>query len=857
MQILPNNFRYALRQFRLAPIFTATAILTLALGIGGTTAIFTLIHAVMLRSLPVGDPSALYRIGDGDDCCVEGGTQDRWGMFSYPFYERLKAETPEFEELTAFQAGLKRVSVRREQVEQASRPLRSEYVTGNYFSTLGIRSLGGRMLTAEDDVPSAAPVAVLSHRAWETVYAADPSVVGATFVIEGHPFNIIGIAPPGFFGETLRADPPDLWIPLQQEPLISSDSSLLRQPVSAWLRVIGRLRPGATVDGMAPRLTGVLRQWMQHDSGYPSNWMPGVIHSLPKQIVNVVPAGAGVGIMKDEYSRSLNILMAVCGLVLLIACANVANLLLARAVARRGQTAVRMAIGATRRQIITQALSEAVILAVAGGVAGLAVAMGASRLLLALEFRGAQFLPIDTTPSLLVLAFAFGLALITGIIFGAAPAWFATRTDPAEALRGSGRGTRDRSTFARKVLLIVQATVSVVLVAGATMLGRSLNNLENQDFGFKIPGRVVVTLHNPPGTYTVQKLNALYRQMEESLDRIPGVRGSGLALYNPLSDNWGEMVLVQGHPAPSVNEDSGASWDRVSTDYLQNFGIPVIRGRGFTAADNENSANVAVVNEAFVRRFFTKRADGTQEDPLDQHFGLDLPQNQGTYRIVGVVGDAKFAGFQLQLPARPMYYVPLAQNVDYKDALMGRVEFQSHFIGGIMLLTNDSPGALEPILTRTLAELDPDLTIISVRTMKQSVELRFDQERATSSLAELFGIVALILAAIGLYGVTAYTVAQRTNEIGIRMALGASRARVLQLILQGAFKRVAIGLVLGIPLAIGAGRLISTELYGVSTWDPLALGIAAGALAVAAFFAAIIPAARAASISPITALRTD
>ena len=805
----------------------------------------------------MGDPAALYRIGDGDDCCVEGGVQDRWGMFSYPFYERLKAETPEFEELTAFQAGLKRVSVRREQVEQSSRPLRSEYVTGNYFSTLGIRSLGGRMLTAEDDVASAAPVAVLSHRAWQTVYAADPSVVGATFVIEGHPFNIIGIAPPGFFGETLRADPPDLWIPLQQEPLISSDSSLLRQPVSAWLRVIGRLRAGATVDGMAPRLTGVLRQWMQHDSGYPSNWMPGVIHSLPKQIVNVVPAGAGVGIMKDEYSRSLNILMAVCGLVLLIACANVANLLLARAVARRGQTAVRMAIGATRRQIIAQALSEAVILAVAGGVAGLAVAMGASRLLLALEFSGAQFLPIDTTPSLLVLAFAFGLALITGIIFGAAPAWFATRTDPAEALRGSGRGTRDRSTLARKVLLIVQATVSVVLVAGATMLGRSLNNLENQDFGFKIPGRVVVTLHNPPGTYTVQKLNALYRQMEESLNRIPGVLGSGLALYNPLSDNWGEMVLVQGHPEPSVNEDSGASWDRVSADYLKNFGIAVTRGRGFTAADNENSANVAVVNEAFVRRFFKKRADGTQEDPLDQHFGLDLPQNQGTYRIVGVVSDAKFAGFQLQRPARPMYYVPLSQNVDYKDPLMGRVEFQSHFIGGIMLLTNDSPGALEPILTRTLAELDPDLTIVSVRTMKQTVELRFDQERATSSLAGLFGIVALILAAIGLYGVTAYSVAQRTNEIGIRMALGASRRKVLQLVLQGAFKRVAIGLLLGIPLAIGAGRLIATELYGVSTWDPLALGVAAGALAVAAFFAAIIPASRAASISPITALRTD
>jgi predicted permease len=335
------------------------------------------------------------------------------------------------------------------------------------------------------------------------------------------------------------------------------------------------------------------------------------------------------------------------------------------------------------------------------------------------------------------------------------------------------------------------------------------------------------------------------------------VQGSGLALYNPLEDNWGELVLVQGHPAPGPDEDAGASWDRVSVDYLNNFGIPVVRGRAFTAADNENSASVAVVNEEFVKRFFPKRADGTQEDPIDQHFGLDLPQYDSTYRIVGVVGNAKFAGFQLNRPARPMYYVLLAQNADYKGSLMGRVEFQSHFIGGIMLLTNDSPGALEPLLTRTLAELDPNFTIISVRTMKQEVELTFDQERAVSSLAGLFGIVALILAAIGLYGVTAYSVAQRTNEIGIRMALGANRANVLQLVLRGAFKRVAIGLLLGIPLAIGAGRLISTELYGVSTWDPLALGIAAGALAIAAFFAAIIPATRAASISPITALRTD
>jgi len=852
MQNLPGSFRYALRQFRLSPVFTAAAVLTLALGIGGTTAIFTLIHAVMLRSLPVSDPGRLYRVGEGDDCCVEGGPQDQWGMFSFSLYERLKTETPEFEEVAAFQAGRGRLSVRRQGIESAARPLRSEYVTGNYFSTLGVPAFGGRVITPDDDKPAASPVAVLSHRVWQTTYGSDPSVVGSTFVVDGHPFTVIGVAPAGFFGETLESDPPDLWIPVQQEPMMDGEGGLLHQSISAWLRVIGRLRPGASMDGMALRLTGVLRQWMQNDSGYPANWMPEVIRTLPKQVVDVVPAGSGVAVMKEEYGRSLQILLSVCGLVLLIACANVANLLLARGVARRGQTAVRLALGATPWQIVGQALMESVLLALGGAIAGLLVATAAAQLLLALAFHSSHFLPISATPSLMVLAFAFGLALVTGIIFGAAPAWLATRTDPAEALRGSGRGTRDRSSFARKALLVVQATLSVVLVAGATMLARSLNKLEHQDFGYQVQGRVEVDMNRAPASYTQPRLAALYRQLEEQLNRLPGVQGSGLALYNPLTDNWGELIMVAGHPAGQFNGESGASWDRVSANYLQNFGMPILRGRAFTAADNETTAPVAIVNEAFVKRFFK-----TDEDPLEQHFGLDMPQYASTFSIVGVVHDAKFAGWGLSRPARPMFYVPLAQNVAYHDELMKKLELRSHFIGGIMLVTTMSPGALEPLLTRVLAELDPNLTINSIRTMQQQIELSFDQERAVASLAGLFGTVALLLAAVGLYGVTAYTVAQRTNEIGIRMALGADRPTVIQLVLRGAFKRVLMGLILGLPLAIGAGRLISAQLYGVSSWDPLALTVAAGALAVCSFFAAIIPANRAASISPMNALRIE
>ena len=851
MRKLFSNVLYAGRQFRRAPVFTAAAVLTLALGIGGTTAIFALVNAVMLRSLPVSDPGRLYRIGDGDDCCVEGGPQDRWGFYSFPLYERLKAETPEFEEVAAFQAGDWLLSVRR-QGEVAARPVRSEYVTGNYFTMLGVRAFGGRVLGPDDDRPGAPPVAVLSYRIWQGSYGGDPSVVGSTVVVEGNPFSVIGVAPPGFFGETLRSDPPDMWIPVQQEPLIDGGGALLHQSVAAWLRMMGRLRPGASINGMAPRLTGVLRQWMQHDSGYPSNWMPDVLKMLPKQVINVIPAGAGVAVMKEEYGRSLQILLSVCGLVLLIASANVANLLLARAVTRRGQTAVRLALGASSRQIIAQALTESVLLAIGGGIVGLLVAVGGARLLLTLAFHSAHFLPISPLPSFMVLAFSFALALITGIIFGAVPAWFATRTDPAEALHGASRRTSDHSSFTRQGLLIVQATLSVVLVAGATMLARSLNKLEHQDFGYQVQGRVEVELHNPPASYTEAKLAALYRELEIRLNRLPGVRGSGLALYNPLTDNWGELIYVAGHAAPKMDEESGASWDRVSSNYLQNFGISILRGRYFTAADNETAELVAIVNETFVKRFFK-----SGEDPLDQHFGLDMPENSATFRIVGVVRDAKFAGWGLNRPAHPMFYVPLAQNVNYKQDLMKSIELRSHFIGGIMLVTNTPPGALEPLLTRTLAEVDPNLTIVSVRTMEQQVALSFDQERAVASLAGLFGIVALLLAAVGVYGVTAYTVAQRTNEIGIRMALGADRAKVIQLVLHGAFKRVVVGLALGLPLAMGAARLISAQLYGVSSWDPFALSVAASGLALCAFFATIIPAFRAAAISPMDALRIE
>ena len=853
MSTLFRDSIYALRKFRAARVFTATAVLTLALGIGGTTAIFTLIHAVMLKSLPVSDPSRLYRIGDGGNCCVQGGPQDSWGMFSFPLVERLRAELPEFEEITAFQAGRGRLSVRRQGVDQAPRPLRTIYVTGNYFKTLGVGALTGRVFSADDDRPAASPVVMMAYHTWQGIYGSDASIVGATLLIEGNAFTVTGVTPPGFFGETLQANPPDLWLPLQQEPLISGgQTSLLRQPISAWLRVIGRLRPEATIVGMDARLTGLLRQWMQHEAGYPSNWMAEIERTLPQQVITVVPAGSGVGVMKEQYGRSLQILLGVCALVLLIACANVANLLLARAAARRGQTALRLAMGASRRQILTEALVESVLLAIGGAIAGLIVAMGAARLLLSLAFAGATIVPIDTAPSPVVLAFTIGLALVTGLLFGAAPAWFATRMDPIEALRGAGRTAGDRASFTRKALLVVQATLSVVLVAGSTMLGRSLGNLQGQDFGFNRDGRVIVSMGRAAASFTGARLTALHRDVEARLARIPGVQGVGLALYNPLTDNWGEGVLVAGKPHPAPGAEIGSSWDRVSTNYLQQLGVKLVRGRHFTEADNENSENVAVVNEAFVKRFFKP-----EEDPLDQHFGLNLPENVNSFRIVGVVGDARFAGFQLDRPMRPMFFVPLAQTVNYGNEMMKRVETASHNVGGVLLVTNTPPGVLEPQIARALAQADPNLTVITIRTLAEQVERTFDRQRAVASLAGMFGVIAVILAAIGLYGVTAYSVARRTSEIGVRMALGADRGRVMSLVLGGAFMRVAVGLLLGLPLAVGAGYLLSAQLYGVAFWDPVALTVAAGALAFTAFVAAVVPATRAAALAPMKALRTE
>ena len=850
MQTFLQDLRYAFRQMRLAPAFTLTAILTLAIGIGATTAIFTLVHAIMLKSLPVTDPARLYRIGDSQECCVEGWEDDDWSLFSYGLYERLAAAAPEFEETTAFQAAPNTYGIRSATRDHEARPLRAEFVSGTYFHVFGVGALMGRVIATSDDQQSAPPVAVMSYRGWQQNYGSDPSLIGSIFFIDGQPATLIGVAPPGFFGDTLRSHPPDFWLPVQQENLFDGANSLMKNHFSNWLYAIGRLRPGATADGLAPRLTPVLQQWLRNEDDLPAEMRPQIDPTIPHKYIRLAPAGSGISTMRENYGTSLRILLMVCGTVLLIACGNIANLLLARGTARRMQTAVRIALGATRKRVIRQSLTEAVLLSLVGGLLGLAVSYFGARVMLALAFRNAPIMPISATPSWPVLGFAFLLSLLTGVLFGVVPAWLSSHSDPAQALHGANRSTREASSLPQKLLVIGQAALSLVLLACAGLLVTSLRNLEHQDFGFATANRVTVDINPPLPSYTQEHLDALYRAIGDRLRQLPNVQSVSLALYSPLDfDNWGEYVAVEGKGDPKPGDESESSWDRVSHNYFSTMGQSIVRGREFDETDNRGSRPVAIVNQTFVKRFFPN------EDPLGKHFGMNSSKYAGDYEIVGVVRDAKYNN--PEKPANSMFFLPLEQSIRYGEKLMQSFEEKSHFVGGIQLRLRGNTTNLEPQLRRALAEIDPNLTIVSVQTMDEQVAMNFDQERMVAQLAGTFGVIALLLAAIGLYGLTAYNVVRRTSEIGVRMALGADRMNIVRLVLRGAFLQVAIGLLIGIPVAIAAGRLMTAKLFGVRSWDPKVFVVAILSLAVCAAVASILPAQRAASTDPVKALRTD
>jgi predicted permease len=789
----------------------------------------------------------LVRVGDTDDCCVEGGMPpgNDYSIFAYDAYKYLQANSPEFEQLTAVQAGNGSggLTVRSNRPDALPKALAGEFVSGNYFLMLGLKPAAGRLLTDADDLPGAAPAVVMSYQTWQRDYALDLSVIGSTFTLNTHPATVVGVAPPAFYGDRMTDTPRDFYVPMSLEPILSQTSLLHRHELN-WVYLLGRVKPGTDLSALQAKMSGNLRQWLAELKTYQS---ADSRKELAATHVVVTPGGVGIANMQQQYGSGLKLLMGISALVLLIACANIANLVLVRGMARRAETSIRMALGAERRRIIRQMLTESVVLSCIGGAAGLSVAYAGTRLLLTLAFPDSPDLPIQASPSAAVLGFAFGLSVLTGLVFGIAPAWITSHSEPAEALRGANRSTRDGSSLLQRSLVILQAALSLVLLVGAGLLSKSLSRLEHQDFGVETANRVVIHINPQNAGFKPEGLQPLYEQIEQRFRALPGVERVGLSSYTPLEgDNWGEAVFIEGRPQPGLHDNIGASWLRASPDFMSVIGQHVLRGRGITARDTQTSPPVAVVNQAFVRKFFKNG-----QDPIGVHFGLDDVKSSNDIEIVGIVSDVKYQN--TRLPARAMYFRPLLQHVPNSDG----PSTGTLYTGALMLQTKGPIDGLESLARQTLASIDPNLTVVDYNTFEHQIAGQFNQDRLIARLTFMFGILALALASVGLYGVTSYTVERRTSEIGIRMALGADRGNVVGMVLREAMLQAAIGLAIGLPVALLSVRFVQTQLYAVEGHDPVVLAIATLALAISALIAGLIPARRAASTDPMQALRTE
>jgi predicted permease len=851
------DLREALRQLRKTPGVTTTAVVTLALGIGATSAIFTLVHQVMLKSLPVTKPEELWRIGDKVRCCNWGGfTQGDDGdfsLFSWEAYKNFRAQTPEFVDLAALQAGNAPLGVRKAGSVAPADTRNGQYVSGNFFRTFGVQPWIGRLMTDADDVEGAPPVAVLSYRIWNEKYGADPSVVGATYQINGHPFTIIGVAAPGFYGAKLAGwGMPDFWMPLTAELLIDGETSRLKRASGNFLDLIGRVRPGVNPKTLEAKLKVEFHDWL---ASHVPDMSPGEKQLWTQQTLRLVPGGAGVEVMRDQYEDGLKLLLIAAGCVLLVACANLANLMLARGLKNRAQTSIRVALGASRARLVRGVLIESMLLAIIGGILGIAVAYAGTKMIVSLAFQIGgpnNYVPLQAAPSWPILLFTLVVSMLTGVVFGIAPAWMTSHADPADALRGAGRAIGAGRSWAQRSLVIAQIAVSVVLLSAAALLGKSLRNLEHQNFGFETKDRYIAWINPMLGNYKPEQMEPMFRQINERLIQIPGMRMVTAALYAPMTgDSWNDSVRIEGRPEPGAKEDTGAGWVRVMPGFFEAIGAKVVLGRPITERDTAATRPVAVVNQAFVKRFFNG------QNPIGQHFGPGKLKYSATYEIVGVINDVRYMTYEYKKPVRPMYWLPEAQGVQFDDQAYRSGEIWSHFLYNIVLWAPGNPGEMEERVRKALGSVDPNLVLYGVDPYTKVVGADFQQQRLVATLTTLFGALGLVLAAVGLFGVLAYMVERRTGEIGVRMALGADRGRVIGMVLAGAFWQVGVGLGIGIPAAIGAGKLMTTQLFGVEPGDPVMLAAATLVLSLGALAAAMIPAWRAACVEPMTALRTE
>jgi len=842
MKGILQDLRYALRQLRKSPGFAAVAILSLTLGIGANTAIFTLINDLLLKSLPVRDPHHLVSFGKA----VTGGEIDGIGpgpldMFTYDFYQQLERDHGPLQEICASGSFPVTVSVRNSASGGAVSQATSHLVSGNFFRVLGADPILGRPIIPSDaDAPGRGSVAVISDRYWQQLFAADAAVIGKAITINGTRFTVIGVMPPNFYGVELNEESPDMWLPITMQQAVTLQPSLLNPHGLYWLHLMARTHEGASLKEAQAWVTAQVQQFMVAREG------PSISPSRTKEIqgvyVELLPGGRGLSHLRDQYSQPLYILMTVVVLVLLIACLNLANLLLSRAAGREREFSTRMALGASRWLLMRQLLMEALLLSSLGGALGLLLAFWGTRVLIHFVIAGARHTALEATPDLHVLLFTAGVSLLTGVLFGIAPALRILGVNVGPSFSATARSATGSSgrvgSLLPRALVTGQVILSLVLVVGAGLFLRTLQNLEKQDVGFDRHNVLLANFNAKFAGYKTEQLNSLHERLLTRLNRIPGVRSAALSGNTPMSfGSWNSPIFIRGS-TPAPNQDLSTLIDRVSPRYFETLGISVRQGRAISEQDTATAMKAVVVNQAMADHFFPNG------DSIGHQFTIADPGVSGSWQIVGVVSNTKFDGPREK--TRRMIYLPLAQ-LSRDDAFASWVQVRA--VG--------DPASITGAVRSAIAEIDPNLPLLEVKTITQQVDLFTDHERLISQLSTFFSLLALSLACIGLYGVMTYSVVRRTNEIGIRLALGAQSVGVLWMVLKESLWLLGIGIAVGVPVTLAVTRVIQTQLYGLGPSDPVTMVAAILAIALVTLLAAYFPARRASRVDPMVALRDE
>jgi putative ABC transport system permease protein len=822
---LAGDLRYALRALRRSPVFATVAVASLALGIGANTAIFTLLDAVVLRSLPVPQPEEIVQLTQSD---VEGNGQ----YFTNPIWEEIRNRKNESG--TTMLAAFSEASFNTADGGEARR-VRGQWVSGEFFALFGMQPAAGRLLTPRDDVRGCPATAVLGHTFWQSEYGGR-DVVGTTIPLGGHPFEIVGVTAPGFGGPEVGRET-QVYVPLCSQAVIFGAQSQLDRRSSWWLLVMGRRDPSLSLDELRLRVKALAPA--AYAATVPPNWAANEQVEYQKRTLNVFPAPDGISTVRDRYHGALRIMMGAVALLLLIACANVANLLLARAAARQREVAVRLAIGAAKRRLMRQMLTESALLALLGAIGGLVIAHWGTRGLVALISTPESPVTLDLGLSLRVLGFTILVAAAAAVFFGLFPVWRGTRVGPQSALKASARGVAEghaRFTLG-KSLVVVQVALSLTLLAGAGLLVGSLRNLRTMDPGFTAEGLLIVVADFRLTGLSREEYRSAQTRALERIRGVPGVRSASTSDLTPVGrSSWNDVVYVEGYTA-STAADSVAWFNEVSDGYFATLDTRLVAGRDFDRSDVPQGSKTAIVNEAAAQHFF-----GTAS-PLGRTFRTKAGDTfSDPYTVVGVVENAKYQ--QLRETSSATIYLAASQY----PAGSPQVSFEVRAHG--------DPMVVAPAVKKVLTDDHRGVTL-DVTTLDRQLARSLRREHVLAVLSSLFGIVALALSMLGLYGVMAYTVARRQNEIGVRIALGAAQGRVLRMVLGDVARVVLIGVGLGIAGAVASGRLVRSFLFGLAPGDPAVLATAAAVLALVALGAGLVPALRASRVDPVAALRED